>query len=66
MAEEGRVSIRASRRHAMDEIKKSQKAGEITEDEQTTSEKEVQKLTDEYIGHIDKALTAKEAELLKV
>ncbi len=33
MAEEGRVSIRANRRHAIDEIKKIQKAGEITEDQ---------------------------------
>jgi ribosome recycling factor len=66
MAEEGRVSIRANRRHAMDEVKKLEKAGDITEDQLATAEKEVQKLTDEYVSHIDKALAAKEAELLKV
>src|ERR1700761_1205868 len=33
LAEEGRVAIRGVRRHAMDEVKKSQKAGEITEDQ---------------------------------
>jgi len=66
MAEEGRVSIRANRRHAIDEIKKIQKAGEITEDELANAEKEVQKLTDQYIGEIDKGLESKEAELLKV
>ena len=66
IAEEGRVSIRANRRHAMDEIKKIQKAGEITEDQLTDGEKEVQKLTDQYIAEIEKTLVAKEAELLKV
>ena len=66
MAEEGRVSIRACRRHALDEVKKSQKAGEITEDQLEGAEKEVQKLTDQYIAEIEKTLVAKEAELLKV
>ena len=66
IAEEGRVSVRANRRHAMDEIKKIQKAGDITEDELVDGEKEVQKLTDQYIAEIEKALAAKEGELLKV
>ncbi|MCE0499485.1 MAG: ribosome recycling factor [Methylacidiphilales bacterium] len=66
MAEEGRVSIRANRRHAIDEIKKIQKAGEITEDQLADGEKEIQKLTDQYTAEIDKGLVAKEAELLKV
>jgi ribosome recycling factor len=66
IAEEGRVSIRANRRHAIDEIKKIQKAGEITEDQLADAEKEVQKLTDQYVGEIEKGLTSKEAELLKV
>ena len=66
MAEEGRVSIRANRRHAMDELKKIQKSGEITEDQLVDAEKEVQKLTDQYVEQIEKAVTAKEAELQKV
>jgi ribosome recycling factor len=66
MAEEGRVSIRANRRHAIDEIKKIQKAGEITEDQLAGAEKEVQKLTDQYVAEIEKGVLAKEAELLKV
>jgi ribosome recycling factor len=66
MAEEGRVSVRANRRHAIDELKKIQKSGEITEDQLVTGEKDVQKLTDQYVEQIEKALTAKEAELLKV
>jgi ribosome recycling factor len=66
IAEEGRVAIRATRRHAMDEAKKIQKAGEITEDGLVDAEKEIQKLTDQYIAEIEKGLTTKEAELLKV
>lgn len=66
LAEEGRVAIRGSRRNGMDEIKKIQKAGEITEDQLATAEKEIQKLTDQYSGEIEKAVTAKEAELMKV
>lgn len=66
MAEEGRVAIRANRRHGLDEIKKIQKAGEITEDQLAAAEKEVQKLTDQYSSEIDKAAEAKEAELMKV
>jgi len=66
MAEEGRVSIRANRRHAIDELKKIQKSGEITEDQLADAEKEVQKLTDQYVGEIEKAVTSKEAELMKV
>jgi ribosome recycling factor len=66
LAEEGRVSIRACRRHALDEVKKIQKAGEITEDQLEGAEKDVQKLTDQYVEQIEKALAAKEAELMKV
>ena len=66
IAEEGRVAIRATRRHAMDEAKKIQKAGEITEDQLADGEKEVQKLTDQYVGEIEKTLASKEAELMKV
>ena len=66
IAEEGRVSIRGCRRHAIDEVKKIQKAGEITEDQLEGAEKEVQKLTDQYVAEIEKGLTQKEAELLKV
>jgi ribosome recycling factor len=66
IAEEGRVSIRSNRRHAIEEVKKIQKDGKITEDQLADGEKAVQKLTDQYVGEIDKSLTAKEAELLKV
>ncbi len=66
LCEEGRVGIRTSRRLALDEMKRIQKAGEITEDDAERSEKEVQKLTDQYIAEIEKMMVTKEAELMKV
>lgn len=66
LAEEGRVAIRGNRRNGLDEAKKIQKAGEITEDQLASAEKEIQKLTDQYTGEIEKAVNAKEAELMKV
>jgi ribosome recycling factor len=66
IAEDGRIAIRHSRREALDMLKKEQKDGDLSEDELKVAEKEVQKLTDQYIGKIDKMLEAKESELLKV
>jgi ribosome recycling factor len=66
MAEEARVRIRANRREGMDEVKKAQKGGDITEDELRTLEKEVQELTDKYVKKIDDSVNSKEAEIMKV
>ena len=66
IAEDGRIVIRHNRRDGLDQLKKEQKNGDLTEDQLSTAEKDVQKLTDDYIGKIDKALAAKEVELLKV
>lgn len=66
VAEEGRVRIRANRREAMDAVKKIQKAGTITEDDLTRSEKEIQKLTDRFVASVDEHVKHKEAELMTV
>jgi ribosome recycling factor len=66
MAEDGRVAIRHIRRDAMEGIKKDTKAGGVTEDQEEMAEKEVQKLTDQYIAKIDKHLETKEKEILTV
>lgn len=66
IAEDGRVAIRHSRREAIDALKKLQKDSKLTEDELEQAEKDVQKLTDDYTSKIDKAMEAKEAELMKV
>src|ERR1700733_11294798 len=54
IAEEGRVSIRANRRHAIDEIKKIQKAGEITEDQLADAEKQIKNQADHNAADIEK------------
>ena len=64
IGEKGKVSIRNIRREANDELKKNLKDKEITEDESSTYEKNIQKLTDTNIENIEKILTEKEKEIL--
>lgn len=66
MAEEGRISVRHARHFALDHLKKLQKSSDISEDDYHHLEKEVQKSTDKHIEAIDKALEAKEKDLLAV
>lgn len=65
-AEDSRVSIRNIRRHAKDTLDKLVKNSEAGEDEVHRAERELQELTDTYIGQIDELLKHKEAELLEV
>lgn len=66
LSEDGRVSIRHIRRDAIENLKKEAKASSITEDEMKTSEKDIQKLTDDYIAKIDQQLASKEKELMTI
>ena len=66
MAEDGRVAMRHVRRDAMEELKKSVKASETSEEEQEKAEKEIQKLTDQYVAKIEAHLAHKEKEILTV
>ena len=54
------------RRDAIEKFKKQQKASEITEDDYKIAEKDVQKLTDDYIKELDKIAEKKEKELLEI
>jgi len=65
MAEDGRVAIRHVRRDALEHMKKESKHG-VTEEELEHAEKEVQKLTDQYIAKIDAHLVHKEKEIMTV
>lgn len=65
-AEHGRVSIRNARRDANSMIKDLLKDKEITEDDERRGEDEIQKLTDRYIAEVEKALKAKEEDLMAV
>lgn len=64
--EEGKVAIRNIRRDAMDKFKKEQKKSLITEDDYKQLEKDMQKLTDDYIREVDKLTDAKEKELFEI
>lgn len=65
-AETARVAVRNVRRDANGDFKSLLKDKEITEDDQRQGEDEIQKLTDKYIAEIDKALAAKEQDLMQV
>ena len=65
-AEHARVAIRNIRRDGMDQIKKAKADGQMSEDDQKFWEGEVQELTDKMIAAVDKALEAKQAEIMQV
>ncbi len=66
MGEKGKVSIRNIRREANEDLKKKLKDKGISEDENKTFEKNIQKLTDNSIENIDKILAEKEKEILQI
>jgi ribosome recycling factor len=66
LSEDGRVAIRHVRRDALEQLKKDSKAGGVTEDQVEAADKEVQKLTDQYIAKIDTHLAHKEKEIMTV
>ena len=66
MGEDAKVAIRNVRRDANDLCKKMKKDGEMTEDEQKTSEKSIQDLTDKYIKDIDAVTSKKEKEIMQI
>lgn len=65
-AEEGRISIRQARRGARHDLEALEKDGDISADELTRAEKELDKLTHNYEAEVDRALEHKEQELLEV
>jgi len=65
-AEDSKVAIRNVRRDAMEQFKKQQKASEITEDDLKDSERDMQKITDDYIKQIDAVTVKKEKELAEI
>ena len=66
LAEETRVSIRNIRRHEVEAVKKLQKGGDMPEDDAHRLTDEIQKVTDEFIGKVDSAYKAKEADIMEV
>lgn len=65
-AEEARVAMRNERRDAMEKLKKSEKAKEISEDDHKRLDDSIQKLTDSFIKHVNEALVQKEKEVVTI
>ncbi|RVU39321.1 ribosome recycling factor [Hwanghaeella grinnelliae] len=65
-AEQARVAIRNVRRDGLEHLKKSEKDGDISQDEMHRESDQVQKLTDEHIKKVDDALASKEEEIMQV
>ncbi len=65
-AEGARVAVRNIRRDAMEELKKMEKASEISEDQLKEGETKIQKLTDSSILEINKIAEAKEKEIMEI
>ena len=64
--EDAKVAIRNVRRDAVDFVKKAQKKGELTEDDQKKAEKDIQDLTDKYIKKVDEMCGKKDKELMEI
>ena len=64
--EAAKVALRNIRRDTVESIKKAQKAGEITEDDQKKDEEAAQKLTDKFVEKIDKTVEEKTKEIMTV
>ena len=66
IAEDTKVTMRSARRDAMDKVKNMKKNGEISEDEQTSLEADIQKMLDSYIAKVDASFATKEKEILEI
>lgn len=64
--ENAKVAVRNIRRDANNHLKDALKKKEIAEDEERRTQDEIQKLTDRFVAEIDKALVAKEVDLMAV
>ncbi|MFC3117278.1 ribosome recycling factor [Cellvibrio fontiphilus] len=65
-AENGRVAVRNVRRDVLGDIKALLKDKAIGEDDERRAQDDIQKITDKYIAEVDKALAAKEVDLMAV
>ena len=66
LGEDAKIALRNERRDAIENLKKMQKAKEITEDELTSGEKEVQKMVDDQVALIDQVIAKKNEEIMEV
>ena len=63
--EKCRVDLRNNRRGIMEEVKKAVKDKQLSEDDQSQINNEIQKLTDHFVEQVEKAIQAKEKEIVE-
>ena len=66
MGEDAKVAVRNARREANDMLKKLEKDKDISEDDLKRGEKEIQDVTDDYVGRVDKVIADKEKDLMEI
>lgn len=66
MAEDARIAVRNVRRDTLNDLKRREKDGDLSKDEASRVQDEVQKLTDSEVKSIDDAMSKKEAEILAI
>lgn len=66
MSEDTKIVLRNIRRDGIEEFKAKQKASEITEDDLRNAEEQIQKITDKYVGLVDKSVSDKEKEIMSI
>lgn len=66
LGEDAKVALRNIRREANDKCKDMKKKSEMTEDEQKSSEKSIQELTDKYIAEVDSCVDKKNKEIMAI
>jgi len=64
--ENARVAVRNLRRDAIHQLKEMLKKKEVSEDDERRAQDDVQKLTDRFVGDVDKLIAEKEKELMTV
>jgi ribosome recycling factor len=65
-AETARISVRNVRRDGIETLRKQERDGDISQDEQKKLEREIQSLTDDHIKRVDETLAQKDKEILQV
>jgi ribosome recycling factor len=65
-AEDARVAVRKVRQHGIETLRKLEKDGDISQDEQRKAQGDIQHLTDGHIKRIDETLAQKDKEILQV
>lgn len=64
--EEAKVTLRSIRRDIIDKCKAMKKNSEITEDDLSFAEKDIQKITDKFVADVDVTCSVKEKEIMSI